>query len=803
MAGNLNHWVKHIKWAEDIFSDGYQAGLSSGEFRHSGYALAHQLRYLFYQGKNLEQIHLTLPKFLQFNKKNQWAIDDLLALQLTLWNLSGLTASKLEFHNDEINEVQYLERCQFHNSFAWICTFHVFKSQVLYLYSHFTEALNCALAAEKQISFILGQFQMSEHNFYYSLSLAALYQEASAETKQQYWQQLTANQQQMQIWADICPENFLHKYLLVAAEMARISGGDLETIMDLYDRAISSARENEFLQNEALANELAAKFWLSKDKEEFAQLYMQKAYYGYRLWGALRKVEDLQKNYPLWLAQNSAYNRIIEAIATTYITGRSLASLDLATVLKAAQAISGEIFLDKLLSSLMKILMENAGARQGCLLLPREGELLIEASSAVDPELVVVQQSQPVEDARDLPVTVIHYVQRTGSDVVLSNAASEVNFTNDPYIARVQLKSLLCTPIVKGGKLIAILYLENNLTSGAFTPERLEVLRLLSAQAAIALDNALLYASVEHKVRDRTQELNEKNLHLEQTLSELKRTQAQLIQKEKMSSLGQIVAGVAHEINNPVSFIYGNLSHAEEYFKDFLDLMQKYQYYYPDPVSEISETIEDIDLEFLVRDLQQLLLSMKMGADRIRNIVHEVRSFSHLDEADMKPVDIHEGIDSTLLILQSGLRGNKEREEIQVIKQYGKLPKVTCYASELNQVFMQILNNAIDALSEEQKASGLGDKNLPKITIRTSVTASHWVKIRIADNGTGIPSEVKKKIFDPFFTTKPVGAGTGLGLSTSSSIVVNKHGGKLNCISAPGQGAEFVIEIPIRPKARG
>jgi len=512
-----------------------------------------------------------------------------------------------------------------------------------------------------------------------------------------------------------------------------------------------------------------------------------------------QNVQRLQKNYPLWLAQNSAYNRIIEAIATTYITGRSLASLDLATVLKAAQAISGEIFLDKLLSSLMKILMENAGARQGCLLLPREGELLIEASSAVDPELVVVQQSQPVEDARDLPVTVIHYVQRSGSDVVLSNAASEGNFTNDPYIARVELKSLLCTPIVKGGKLIAILYLENNLTSGAFTPERLEVLRLLSAQAAIALENALLYASVEHKVRDRTQELNEKNLHLEQTLSELKRTQAQLIQKEKMSSLGQMVAGVAHEINNPVCFIYGNLSHAEEYFKDFLDLMQKYQYYYPDPVSEISETIEYIDLEFLVRDLQQLLLSMKMGADRIRNIVRGLRSFSHLDEADMKPVDIHEGIDSTLLILQSGLRGNKEREEIQVIKQYGKLPKVTCYASELNQVFMQILNNAIDALSEEQKASGLGDKNLPKITIRTSVTASHWVKIRIVDNGTGIPSEVKKKIFDPFFTTKPVGAGTGLGLSTSYSIVVNKHGGKLNCISAPGQGAEFVIEIPIQP----
>ena len=807
MAGHLNHWVKHIKFAEQIFSDGYQAGLSSGEFRHSGYILDHQLRYLFYQGQNLEQLSKTLPKFLQFNQKtqNQWAIDALLALQLTLWNLSGMTASKLDFHNYEINEVQYLELCQFHNSFAWICTFHIFKSQVLYLYGHFTEALNCALAAEQQISFILGQFQMSEHNFYYSLSLAALYQEASAATQQQYWQKLTVNQQQMQIWADNCPDNFRHKYLLVAAEMARISGGDLETIMYLYDRAIASARENEFIQDEALANELAAKFWLSKDKEEFAQLYMQKAYYGYQVWGALRKVEELQTKYQFLLASKSVYHDIIEEIATekTYTSSSNCDLLDLATVLKAAQAISGEIVLDKLLSNLMHILMENAGARQGCLLLPRAGKLLIAARATVEPEAVVVQPSASVEEARDLPVTVIHYVERSGEDVVLSNAAVSGQFTNDPYIARRQLKSVLCTPIVKGGKLIAILYLENNLTSGAFTPERLEILRLLSSQAAISLENALLYASVEQKVRDRTQELNEKNQHLSQTLEELKRTEAQLIQKEKMSSLGKMVAGVAHEINNPVGFIYGNLSHAGEYFEDLLDLIQKYQHYYPDPVSEISETIEDIDLEFLVQDLQQLLLSIKVGAERIRDIVRGLRSFVHLDEAERKPVDIHEGLDSTSLMLQCRLREDKHRGEIQVIKQYGKLPKVTCYASELNQVFMHILNNAIDALSEEQKVSGLGDNFLPKITIRTEVTADHWVQIRIADNGPGIPSEVKKKIFDPFFTTKPVGSGTGLGLSESYSIVVNKHGGKLHCISAPGRGAEFVIEIPIQPNTRG
>jgi len=395
-------------------------------------------------------------------------------------------------------------------------------------------------------------------------------------------------------------------------------------------------------------------------------------------------------------------------------------------------------------------------------------------------------------------VTVINYVERTHDDVVLSNAASSGQFTKDPYIARVQLRSLLCTPIVKGGFLIAILYLENNLTTGAFTPERLEVLRLLSAQAAISLENALLYASVEQKVQQRTRELNEKNLHLEQTLEELKRTQAQLIHTEKMSSLGQLVAGVAHEINNPVSFIFGNLSHADEYFQDLLDMMQLYQQHYPEPSDEISEALLELDLEFLVEDWQKLMGSMKVGAQRIGDIVRGLRNFSRLDESQMKSVDIHEGIDSTLLVLQSRLRSDSG-VGIEVIKEYGQLPQVTCYASQLNQVFVNIINNAIDALSRPGDVTG----KVPTITIRTEVTASDWVKIRIADNGPGIPSAVQQKIFDPFFTTKPVGAGTGLGLSTSYSIVVNKQVGKLNCISAPGQGAEFVIEIPIRPKDRG
>ncbi|MEW6499297.1 MAG: ATP-binding protein, partial [Cyanobacteriota bacterium] len=289
-------------------------------------------------------------------------------------------------------------------------------------------------------------------------------------------------------------------------------------------------------------------------------------------------------------------------------------------------------------------------------------------------------------------------------------------------------------------------------------------------------------------------ELIKKNQQLEQALRELKRTQSQLFQSEKMSSLGQLVAGVAHEINNPVSFIYGNLSHATEYVEDLFNLLKLYAKHYPQPVPEIQEETEAIALEFLIEDLPKLLASMKVGAERIREIVQSLRSFSRSDQPEMKRVDIHEGIDSTLNILRHRLKAIAGRPAILVVKDYGNLPKVECYAGQLNQVFMNILVNAIDAVETYQQDRG------GIITIRTEVLEGNsHVRIRIEDNGSGMTKDVQARIFDSFFTTKPIGKGTGLGLSISYQIVVEKHGGQLKCISsAPGEGTEFLIEIPIR-----
>ncbi|WP_333002959.1 sensor histidine kinase [Microcoleus sp. A2-C2] len=307
------------------------------------------------------------------------------------------------------------------------------------------------------------------------------------------------------------------------------------------------------------------------------------------------------------------------------------------------------------------------------------------------------------------------------------------------------------------------------------------------------------FKSMAEQLMARDRQLNEQVQQLESTLEELHRTQSQMVHNEKMSALGQMVAGIAHEINNPVSFIYGNLSHLNQHVHDLLRLLDAYQIDYPNPSPSLQDDLEDVDLNFLKEDLTKILKSMKVGSTRIRDIVVSLRSFSRLDHAEFKPVDLHEGIDDTLMILEHRLQAKPERPTIEVVRQYGELPLVECYAGQLNQVFMNLLSNAIDALEESNKGRSFQDMvDQPnRIWIKTTKTKKQWVEIAIADNGTGIPEKARLRLFEPFFTTKPVGKGTGLGLSISYQVVKEKHGGKLWCDSTLGEGTKFVIEIPI------
>ncbi|MBD2440462.1 ATP-binding sensor histidine kinase [Nostoc sp. FACHB-110] len=813
--GLSHHFYKPVRDALKPLISGYQSLAQNGDAESCAYCFINAYFCAILSGQNLNDIQSEFEKYFQpvMRLKQEQVIYQLHIWMQVVHNLTQPVENPAVLQGEYFDIAVKLPQLYQTNNFNTINYAHTAQVILAYFFGDYESSLFHASATEPYLAASTGKFFISAHNFYYSLSLIALYSQADASLKTEYLQKLQSNQQKLKSWAEHCPENFLHRFLLVKSEMARLQH-DFSTAIELYDMAIAQAQKNGYLQEEALANELAAKFYLHWGKEQIAASYMQSAYYCYARWGAKTKTDALENHYfnlllPIlepvaqsWnpletLANLTTANISISASkkATPAISNSLNTSLDLAAVIKASQSLSSTIHLDELLCQLTEIILQNSGGAFCALILPHtDGKWYLQAiATSGSTELC----HQLLDDNFKLPSKLIQYVKNTQKMVTGENLKTDLPLI-DEYLTEHQPQSILCLPILNQGNLIGIFYLENSSVSGVFTSERILILNFLCTQAAISLENARLYQQIESysytleaEVEQKTQALNQKAQALEQALKELQNTQARLIHTEKMSSLGQLVAGVAHEINNPVSFIKGNVFYTKNYITDMINLLTLYQQEYPQPSPAIQAKIKEIDLDFVCQDVIQILKSMEAGSDRISQIVLSLRHFSRLDEAEVKAVDLHTGIESTLLILQHRLQATHNQPEVRVVKNYGSLPRVNCYPSHLNQVFLNIINNAIDAIRDNVQ-----DGITPEIRILTEIIDTKHLKIVISNTHSTIPPSIQDRIFEPFFTTKPIGHGTGLGLFVSYSII-QQHGGTLTVRSHPDEETAFEIILPI------
>ncbi|MDZ7968231.1 MAG: AAA family ATPase [Nostoc sp. DedSLP03] len=794
MGAYVGSWTIHLQDTLPILLDGYQAGLETGNLEFMGYDAQLYCFNAYWYGQPLAELEPQIRAYYQqlSDLHQVTAANCVLAYWQAAQILLGQSEQEIPLRQDAY-EQKVLDEAKV--DFYRLSFFYLYRFTLNYWLQDFAKAQHDAAQTRHYLAGGMGSIVEPIFYFYDSLTLLANPGESISPSEPR-WQRIEENQAKLKDWADYGPMNYLHKYHLVEAEKYRVLDRKTEAI-EFYDLAIAGAKSNGYSQEAALGNELAAKFYLDWNKERIAQAYLIDAYYGYARWGAKAKLADLETRYPQLLApilQGAQTPLSIDetlfstaTVTSTSTSSTSLSnSLDLVAILKASQTLSSEIELEPLIATLLLTVMQTSGATQCALMLSEGQNLTVQARAELTEsgkiETEILHPTQSLVDSGIVPIALVTKVKRSLQPAVISNAAQEPLLLGDAYIQNQQPKSLLCSPILQQGKLLGIVYLENNLATGAFTRDRVEVLNLLCAQAAISLENARLYQQAQAY----TQQLQE--------------SQLQIVQSEKMAALGNLVAGVAHEINNPVGFLNGSINNAKDYVLDLCEYLHIYQQHQP-PTGAVAELSQELDLEFMLEDLPKLIDSMKGATERIKGISTSLRTFSRADTEHKVKVNLHEGLDSTLLILKYRLKANENRPAIKVIRNYGNIPEIDCFPGQLNQVFMNILANAIDMFDEIAQQTSFEElENHPQqIAIHTALLSEqNAVEICISDNGKGMNESVKSKIFERLFTTKEVGKGTGLGLAIARQIVVEKHDGRLEVQSQLGQGSEFSISLPVR-----
>ncbi|MBP6827638.1 MAG: AAA family ATPase, partial [Saprospiraceae bacterium] len=774
------HWRYHFRDTLDEMTDSYYKGLETGDFLFSSYAAFNICTVEFYMGNPLPDLKRLMDDYASALRKirQQIGLGWLNIYRQTVCNLMNDEADS-RLAGAEFNEEIQVAEHEKGKDFSGLCVYYMNRMMLAYLFDQTEEAIENGERSFALIDNVIAGPHVSPIHFYYGLTLLRAADEMPKKRGRNL-RRAGSMLQKIKKFAKSAPENNLAKQYLMEAELHRIRKNN-QRAAALYQQAIETSRKNGFLHEEAMANELAARFWETNRDSEQSLRHLLEARRLYQKWGATAKVNLLDRKYSL-----KKSGRPFSTEKTISRTGFQTSSeIDMLSLTKAALAISGEIQLGKLMSQLMHVVVENAGAQNGFFVIERDGQWQIEAQGSVEEGEESAWTGVPLEGNSFVPESVIQFVARTREDLVIPDVQRDDRFANDAIVRQKRTRSLICLPVIHQGTLIGMLYAENNLNSGVFTEQRVQFLKLLSGQVAVSLENALQYERLEQKVAERTAEVRRQKEALEKSLSELKMAQAKLVESEKMASLGQLTAGLAHEINNPINFVSVGVNNLRQNFEELKTALQSYLVL--DPAEDNREALQKIadrklhrHIADTVEDSDEMFRSIQNGITRTVTIVKSLRNFSRLDEGDFKVVDLHEGLDSTLEILQSQIK-----KKAEVIRNYGELPKVECAAGKINQVFMNIINNALQAMDEPGT-----------ITITTRyLPEQNEVSVSISDSGAGMSETVKNRLFEPFFTTKPVGEGTGLGLSISYGII-NDHNGRIEVESEPGKGATFTVYLP-------